>query len=813
MRIASVFFRMRTNRDTITRTGDAVAVRVAAALIFLCCAQAQAGSGSLIVSGQVRYHGSDLPVPDVTVALQGGTPANAISDGAGQFALSALDGDNCGIEPQKFGDSATAVSAGDAIAALQAAVGITTMDAQQLMACDVSGDGRVSAIDALLILQYRVGLISTFPVAQVCNSDWVFMPIPATMPNQQTVLPQPGRTACQPGAIRWEPLSGGAVQQDFSAALFGDCNGSWRPSNSPPVGTATPTSPPTLTPTQSRTATPGLTATPTHTPTRTPTATFTSTPLPPTITPTRTRTPTPTATATRTPTDTPTWTATRTLTSTPTLTPVPPTLTPTRTRTPTPSSTSTWTPTVTPTWTPTRTPTLTPTLTPTSTPTLTRTVTPTITPTYTLIPTLTPTPTRTPTSTRTPTATPTFTATATPSPTPTATCPGAVQWSPSDPMEIMTQQGGEVWLTKPVPTDFGWGIFWLRADPGVTQTQTAHLYYAHVDFEGHLTNGPRLLRDIQRLPYRGRYYMAAWHDDHFGVLIADRSTLYYYNLSVDGVMSGQQIVGPVLFNYIQYGQEADGDFDSYPGGFMCVIEGDCVGHLCSYAFKLAADGTPTTQNYNLVDFDFTHQYQPRAAFDAVGFTILSVKDIDIINGGVGTKYLKATGNPSVAAKVVPTKQYYWDELPDIEWNGDHYAAVWTENAARDWAQPWQIHFASFRRTYTTSTFIADRVLDSEFPKSQWRWGTQIHPHGADWLVQYLLGQPNADPVAVYQLVNDQGQTLARMTPFTMNADALGSAAHFRSEAAGNVGIARGYFDAAGAAHVVFQLLGAPTCAP
>ncbi len=768
MRIASVFFRMRTSPDEIRRTGDAVAVRVAAALIFVWTAQAQAGPASVLVSGQVRYHGSELPVPDVTVALQGGTPATAISDGVGQFALSALDGDNCGIEPQKFGDGATAITAGDAIAALQAAVGLTTMDAQQLMACDVSGDGRVSAVDALLILQYRVGLISSFPVAQVCDSDWVFMPIPATMPNQQTVQPQPGRTACQTGAIRWQPLSSGADQQDFSAALFGDCNGSWRPSNPPPVGTATPTSPPTLPPTQSPTATLGLTATPTRTPTRTPTATFTPTPLPPTLTPTRTRTPTPTSTATRTPTDTPTWT-------------------------------------------PTRTPTLTPTLTPTRTPTLTRTVTPTITPTNTLIPTLTPTPTRTPTSTRTPTATPTFTATATPSPTATATCPGAVQWSPSAPLEIISQQGGEVWLTKPVPTDLGWGIFWLRAEPNVTQT--ARLYYAHVDFTGHLTNGPIWLRDIQRLPYRGRYYMAAWHNDHFGVLIADRSTLYYYNLSVDGVMSGQQVVGPVLFNYIQYGQEADGDFDSYPGGFLCVIEGDCVGHLCSYAFKLAADGTPTTQNYNLVDFDFTHQFQPRAAFDGVGFTILSVKDIDIINGGVGTKYLKATGNPSVAAKVVPTKQYYWDELPDIEWNGDHYAAVWTENAARDWTQPWQIHFASFRRTYTTSTFIADRVLDSEFPKSQWRWGTQIHPHGADWLVQYLLGQPNADPVAVYQLVNDQGETLARTTPFSMNADALGSAAHFRSEAGGNVGIARGYFDAAGTAHVVFHLLGAPTCAP
>jgi hypothetical protein len=375
----------------------------------------------------------------------------------------------------------------------------------------------------------------------------------------------------------------------------------------------------------------------------------------------------------------------------------------------------------------------------------------------------------------------------------------------------MTHQDGEVWLTKVVPTDFGWGLFWLRAEPDTPQT--VRLYYAHVDFNGALINGPMALRNITRLPYRGRYYLAAWHSDHFGLLIAESSTLYYYNLSLDGTLSGVRTVGPVLFNYIAYGQEADGDLDSYPGGFVCVIEGDCVGHLCSYAFRLAADGTPTTQVYNIVDFDYTHQFQPRVAFDGVGFTILSVKDIDILNGGVGTKYQRTTGNPSTAAKVVPTKQYLWDELPDIDWNGDHYGAVWTENAARDWAQPWQIHFATFRRTYTTSTFIADRVLDTEYPKSQWRWATQIHTHGADWLVQYSLSQANGDPLAVYKLVNDQGAVLASLTPFTMNADALGSAAHFSSAAGGNVAIARGFFDAAGTAHIVFQLLGPPVCAP
>jgi hypothetical protein len=34
-----------------------------------------------------------------------------------------------------------------------------------------------------------------------------------------------------------------------------------------------------------------------------------------------------------------------------------------------------------------------------------------------------------------------------------------------------------------------------------------------------------------------------------------------------------------------------------------------------------------------------------------------------------------------------------------------------------------------------------------------------------------------------------------------------------SRTGGNVGITRGFFDAARTAHIVFQLLGAPMCAP
>jgi hypothetical protein len=363
-------------------------------------------------------------------------------------------------------------------------------------------------------------------------------------------------------------------------------------------------------------------------------------------------------------------------------------------------------------------------------------------------------------------------------------------------------------MTRVVPTDFGWGLFWTRAEP--TSPLTARLYYAHVGFDGQVTAGPMLLRSIARLIYRGRYYLAAWHTDHFGLLIADQSTLYHYTLSLQGALSGPRAVGPVLFNSTVYGQEADGDMDAYPGGFVVAIEGECAGHLCSYAFRLAPDGQQISATYNLVDFDYTHQFQPRVAFNGTDSAILSVKDLDIPGGGVVTKYLRTAGNLSQRAKVVPSKEYLWDELPDIAWNGDHFGAVWTENSGRDHALPWQIHFASFQRTYTSGTLIGDRVLDVHSPKSQWRWGTQIHPLGADWLVQYLRGQPSADPLAVYHLVSDQGDVLATLTPFTMNADALGSSMHFSPEANGQVAVARGYYES-GAAKIVLQFVGAPVC--
>ena len=119
----------------------------------------------------------------------------------------------------------------DAARVLQAIAGITTFTSLQRLACDVTGDGSLSALDAVRILQFSAGVITQLPVAQMCGSDWLFYPTPDTVQNQQVVLPSVTAGACRPGNIVLNPLLVQASNQDFDAILFGDCTGNWTPSS------------------------------------------------------------------------------------------------------------------------------------------------------------------------------------------------------------------------------------------------------------------------------------------------------------------------------------------------------------------------------------------------------------------------------------------------------------------------------------------------------------------------------------------------------------------------------------------------------
>lgn len=681
--------------------------------LALVAAQAAAPSPAeaINISGRIVYYANDQPLPGVTVRLRGGADLTTLSDGDGYYAFLGVPVGDWTLEPHLAGDYPAGVDQPDAAYLLRSLVSMRTLSSERVLACDTTGNGGVSPLDAARILQLR-SAETQLPAAMLCGAGWAFVPNPSPAQNQEIIQPAINGQDCRRGGIAFGPLLQSLTGQNFRAVLFGDCGGDL--------------SLPTPRPSPSPTATSSSTWTPSLTPTRTPTTTPTSTPSP------------------------------------------------------TASFTASFTPT--------RTPTLTPSHTPTHSPTLTPTATSTLTP------------------TRSATATPTPTDTNSPAATATPTCGSGFSWNLDDPLTLRTHSGGNVWLTRTVPTGTGWGVFWLREDPGASQW--ARLYYAHVGTDGRVTVEPRLLAvDIPKIAFRGRYYLAAWHQDHYGVLIADRSRLYYYDLSLDGALSGRKTVGPTLFTSTVYDQESDGDLDAYPAGFLGVIEGDCGGHSCAYAFRLDPHGNPTSSTFNLVDYDFTHQFYPRSAYDGAGFALLSVKDISISNGGVVTKYMIQDRSPASRAKVVPAKQYLWDEFPDVAWNGEHYAAVWTENSARSHSAPWQMHFASFERAQYSSTLIRDGLLDVWEEKPSQRWTTQIHALGQHWVAQYVRWQPSGEPQAVYDYLSSRVETLAQASPFPVNDDALGSSIH---PTTGTLGIARSY--AADGVHTVtFQTLPAPVC--
>jgi sugar lactone lactonase YvrE len=191
--------------------------------------------GSFLFAGEVRYFSNSQPVGGTMVAMEspqlvGPAAPHAMTDGSGQYLYPDLTADSWSASPSKFGDSGNAITAIDATKILQATVGLTSLTANQRLACDVNGSGTISAIDATLVLQYRVGLIHALPVSQHCNSDWLFIPSQPE-PGMNQVVTQPSISAgtCLPGSIAFDPMVGSALNQDFAAVLFGDCNGNWTP--------------------------------------------------------------------------------------------------------------------------------------------------------------------------------------------------------------------------------------------------------------------------------------------------------------------------------------------------------------------------------------------------------------------------------------------------------------------------------------------------------------------------------------------------------------------------------------------------------
>lgn len=179
------------------------------------------------LAGSVRYYRDDRPVPGVTMNLGGGAPQSTLTEAAGGYLFADVPAAVPLLTPAKLGDFDDGIGSLDSAFVSQRVVGSRTFDAYQELACDVTGNGAISSLDAARIVQLRLGIISRFPVSLACGSDWLFLPMPSASGNPTVIEPQIGGGACTLGSLSYDPLQTPAAGQDFIAVLFGDCTGNW----------------------------------------------------------------------------------------------------------------------------------------------------------------------------------------------------------------------------------------------------------------------------------------------------------------------------------------------------------------------------------------------------------------------------------------------------------------------------------------------------------------------------------------------------------------------------------------------------------
>ncbi|MEO0114642.1 MAG: hypothetical protein ABIK93_04110, partial [candidate division WOR-3 bacterium] len=154
------------------------------------------------ISGWMKYYTNQNPVANTKVILTGAICDTVLTDSAGYYRLAnLLSRQNYTVTPEKINETnEPAVTANDAGLILKHCVRRDTLDTLQRVAGNVSGDSLISAYDAGLVLQYSVGIIQHFPVG-----DWTFDPRFRT----------------------YDSLSSNQTEQNYSAILYGDANGSW----------------------------------------------------------------------------------------------------------------------------------------------------------------------------------------------------------------------------------------------------------------------------------------------------------------------------------------------------------------------------------------------------------------------------------------------------------------------------------------------------------------------------------------------------------------------------------------------------------
>lgn len=177
------------------------------------------------VRGHVHYYSSGGDVPDATVTLSGAAQHATQTSGSGDYQLDDVSAGQWQMAVAKTGGFGNGVSPLDAAYVLQAIAQLRTLTPSQRLACDVTGDGQLSALDAARILQFSVGLLARLPVAVACGSDWTFVADPDGPLSAGTT--SSAASACSTAMLALQDPPDQLPDQGLTALLFGDCTGNW----------------------------------------------------------------------------------------------------------------------------------------------------------------------------------------------------------------------------------------------------------------------------------------------------------------------------------------------------------------------------------------------------------------------------------------------------------------------------------------------------------------------------------------------------------------------------------------------------------
>ena len=143
-------------------------------------------------------------VPGVTLTVTGGSAFSTVTDASGAYLLEGFGNGNYTVTPSKTGDTGDAISSLDASLIARYAVQLETLNANQLIAADVSGNSGINSFDAALVAQYLVN------IANPGNAGtWKFAPVSRS----------------------YTDLISNQIGENYDAILMGDVTGNWTAPN------------------------------------------------------------------------------------------------------------------------------------------------------------------------------------------------------------------------------------------------------------------------------------------------------------------------------------------------------------------------------------------------------------------------------------------------------------------------------------------------------------------------------------------------------------------------------------------------------